>query len=127
MPNSFRLFIAAAVLLIVSSGTTTPAKAQIIESYRAFLGSADHLNSHGERLTEPWQIIRQDRANYHRFKVRDPGDQSDAFFDSIANRARMEQLIQSGHIDGSAGRRIVNGNVWIQVDIYENMVNVTVE
>jgi hypothetical protein len=119
--------MAAAILLFVSGGTLGPAKAQVIETYRAFLGSADHFNSRGVRLTEPWQIIRQDRANYHRFNVRDPGDQSDVFFDSIANRARMEQLIQSGHIEPSAGRRIINGNVWIRVDIYQNSVNVTVE
>jgi hypothetical protein len=104
MPNSFRLVMAAAVLLFVSGGTVSPAKEQAIETYRAFLGSADHLNSSGVRLTEPWQIIRQDRASYHRFNVRDPGDQSDAFFGSIANRARMEQLIQNGHIDSSARR-----------------------
>jgi len=53
-----------------------PSKAQeMVESYVAFLSEADHFNSNGERLRSAAAIIRQDRANFHRFGRRDPDDQ----------------------------------------------------
>ncbi len=126
MLDKIRPTAMAAVLLFICSA---PAFAQgpMLEQYDAFLGSEDHFNSRGARLTEPWQIIRQDRANFHRFGMRDTGDQGDAFFASAANRARMEQLIRNGRIDAGAATRIINGNVWIRVEIYENAVNVVVQ
>jgi hypothetical protein len=87
-------------------------------SYVAYLGPNDHFNSNGARLTQPWQIIRQDRANYHRFGVRDPGDAWDAYFGSANNRAAMEGLLQRGTIDPSIRNAIVNSNVWVEVSIY---------
>ncbi len=126
MNTTFRLALAAFTLLFVL-GAPTPVKAQVLESYTAFLGPNDLYNSRGARLYEPWQIIRQDRANYHRFKKRDNGDQGDSFFASAGNRALMEQMIRSGHIGANAKTRIVNGNVWITVDVYQNSVNVTVQ
>jgi hypothetical protein len=52
-----------------------PGKAQeLMESYVAFLSEADHFNSNGERLRSAAAIIRQDRANFHRFGRRDPDD-----------------------------------------------------
>ena len=127
MRSPFRLVMAVAALLFASGWAVVPAKAQVLESYVAFLGENDLYNSRGNRLSQPWQIIRQDRANYHRFNVRDPGDEGDSFFASAANRARMEQLILSGRIEASAARSIINGNVWIRVDIYQNSVDVTVQ
>ncbi|AXS42651.1 hypothetical protein D1F64_15525 [Breoghania sp. L-A4] len=103
------------------------AQGQLLDEYVAFLGEDDHYNSSGARLTEPWQIVRQDRANYHRFGIRDRGDEGDGFFGSPRNRARMERMILNGYIEPRAARRIVNSNVWIRVEIYEDAVNVTVE
>jgi len=127
-----RPFILAAVVLAVSAfapSTVVPAKAQgpLLDQYVAFIGPADHFNSRGQRLTQPWQILRQDRANYHRFGIRDAGDQYDGYFGSAENRARMERMIRNGYINANAARRVVNGNVWVRVEIYRNAVNVTVE
>lgn len=59
----------------------TPAAAQdLIEEYRAYISERDLHNSAGERLTRPWEIIRQDRANYHKFGVPDLDDYYDGFF-----------------------------------------------
>lgn len=116
-----------ALMVLVLSATQAFAQGPLLESYTAFLGPDDHFNSRGARLTEPWQIIRQDRANFHRYGIRDAGDQGDAFFASAANRARMESMIMNGRIEPAAAVRIINGNVWIRVDIYENAVNVSVE
>ena len=52
---------------------------RLVEEYNAYIGEEDIYNSYGERLSEPWQIIRQDRANYHRFGTSQPGDEGDSF------------------------------------------------
>src|ERR1700748_1595566 len=44
---------------------------ELIESYTALLSEADHFNSGGQRLPSATAIIRQDRANYYRYGVRD--------------------------------------------------------
>jgi hypothetical protein len=64
---------------------------ELIESYTALLSEADHFNSNGQRLTSAAAIIRQDRANYYRYGVRDADDQGDGFFADEGNRAvRLE-------------------------------------
>ena len=129
MKRIVRNLTAAAVMAAGLAGVTVPAaqaQGPLLETYVAFLGTDDHYNSRGARLSEPWQIIRQDRANFHKFGIRDRGDESDRFFSSIANRGRMERMILNGYIDPNAAWRIVNDNVWIRVEVYENSVNVTV-
>ena len=91
---------------------------RMLESYTAFLSWQDHYNSNGARLTEPWQIIRQDRANYHRFGVRDPQDQWDSFFADFNNRDRAEQMLMNGYISPQARSAIVNGPTMIRVEIW---------
>ena len=89
----------------------------IIARYQAYIGADDLYNSSGKRLDRPWQILRQDRANYHRFGTSQRGDQSDPFFDSSENRQIMERMVANGSISSSAGRRIVAGDVLIEVEI----------
>lgn len=119
-----RAFIAGAALLAASlpvaaqSSITSPHQATYLGGYTAYIGERDLYNSEGARLSEPWQVIRQDRANYHRFRIRDRGDQGDSFFADSNNRAAMERLLRNGTISQSAGTAIIHGNVLIQVDIY---------
>ena len=82
---------------------------QLLESYIAIIGPDDLYNSRGVRLTKPWQILRQDRANFHRFKIRDRGDEWDSFFASKNNRAIMERMVMRGFIDRRAAAILVNG------------------
>ncbi|MCE1237777.1 MAG: hypothetical protein LWW93_15615 [Hyphomicrobiales bacterium] len=97
-----------------------PASAQqLIESYTARLSRADHFNSYGERLSSPAAIIRQDRANFHKFGVRDSEDEGDRYFSDMANRALMERLLERGRTTGAARRAIVNGTPLIRVDVYD--------
>jgi hypothetical protein len=108
-----------------------PAAAQqLIESYVARLSEDDHFNSNGERLTTVAGIIRQDRANFHRFGIRDPEDEGDSYFANQQNRAVMERLIASGRIAPAAARAIINNTPMIKVDIYRgggtDFVNVAV-
>jgi hypothetical protein len=89
-----------------------------IESYRAYIGERDLFNSNGVRLTKPWQIIRQDRANFYQYGVRDRDDETDSFFADPANRQALEQMLRNGTMTSDAANMIVRGNVWVDVDIY---------
>lgn len=107
-----QLFLLALIL-------ATPARADdLLGSYVAYIGNDDLYNSRGARLTEPWQILRQDRANFHRFGIAQPGDQSDPFFADLDNRAAMEQMVMNGYINPQAARDLVNGGAMVVVRIY---------
>lgn len=121
--------VAVAAGLMASSGAAWAD--ELIESYGAYIGQDDLYNSANERLTQPWQIIRQDRANVHRFGIRQPADELDSFFASPRNRELAERMIQAGHIDGAAARRLVRGDVTIEVQIWRgpqgDYINISVD
>src|SRR5580692_11223720 len=122
-PASFLVVLIAAIL-------SATAQAQILgeytETYTARLSPADHYNSNGVRLHSAAAIIRQDRANYYVFGIRDSEDEPDSFFSVKSNRARMEQMLENGRATPDALDRIVNGTPLIRVDIYSTGINVTV-
>lgn len=110
-------FVIAAFAWLVSAQVATAQ--YLVGSYVAVIGREDLYNSRGVRLTEPWQILRQDRANYHRFRIRHYGDTGDNFFSSIENRAIMERMVRRGRINRRAAQVLVNG--WsdeVLVEIY---------
>ncbi|QND48334.1 hypothetical protein HB780_22225 [Rhizobium lusitanum] len=115
---SFLLAAAMVDPAMAQSTITRDGSARLIETYRAYIGHDDLYNSKGEPLTLPWQIIRQDRANYHAYRRRDRGDQGDSFFSDPANRQRLEAMLANGEIADDAANLIVQGNVRIKVDIY---------
>ena len=125
-----RFAVLAAVIFSLWGATSATAQ-QVVESYVAYIGRSDLYNSSGARLTQPWQILRQDRANFHRFGISQQGDQWDSFFGSIDNRAIMERMVMNGYIEPSAARSIVNGGAIVLVEIFGrgsrgDYVNVTV-
>ncbi len=103
-----KLIIAIAIGLAASIPIRSNAQ-QLIGSYTALLSDADHFNSRGQRLTTAAAIIRQNRANFHRFGIRSPEDQDDPFFASEQNRAALEQMLDRGRADPGVIERIVNG------------------
>ena len=109
-----------ALCAVVASVFSAPvATAQdLLEQYTAFIGVADLHNSKGVRLWEAHQILRQDRANYHRFGIRDPMDEWDRFFGDYNNRGAMQQMIMNGWIDPVAAQGIVQGGVVVVVSVY---------
>jgi hypothetical protein len=121
--------LVAAMFCVTASFATCSAQ-ELRESYKAFLSERDHFNSEGRRLTSAAAIVRQDRANVHRFGIRGAEDQDDIFFADANNRAALERLIALGTSNPVAIRKIVNGTVLIRVDIYQGhrgrFVNVTV-
>ncbi|PID37165.1 MAG: hypothetical protein CR993_01760 [Rhodobacterales bacterium] len=112
-----RFAFLAAMMLSLLGGA--PAMAQdVIDSYVAYIGRADLYNSKGTRLRQPWQILRQDRANFHRFGISQDGDEWDSFFASMKNRGIMERMVRDGYIEPSAARAIVGGGAYVLVRIY---------
>ena len=101
--------------VIMSPNSRRPA---LLEEYTAFIGRDDLYNSSGERLTQPWQVLRQDRANFHQFGVRQRGDQDDTFFASKGNRARFERMIAEGRMSREAVSTILQGGAIVRVQIW---------
>ena len=114
-----KMTLATAMAAIsVMAGTTAARADDLIASYSAYIGQDDLYNSNGARLTEPWQVIRQDRANVHKFGIRQPGDESDGFFGSVRNRELAETMIRRGAISADAAILLLNGDVRITVEVW---------
>jgi len=115
-----KLIIAIAIGLAANIPIHSNAQ-QLIGNYTALLSEADHFNSRGQRLATAAAVIRQNRANFHRFGIRSPEDQDDPFFASEGNRAALEQMLDRGRADPGIIERIVNGPpVLVRVDIFRN-------
>ena len=111
--------ILAILALAAAASLAAPARADtLLERFTARLGERDHFNSRGVRLRSVAAIIRQDRANFHRFGVRDPEDEPDSFFASKRNRAALEDMIAHGTMEPAAARAILDGTPLILVGIF---------
>jgi hypothetical protein len=108
-------------LLGVMTGTLN---AGFIESYTARLGPQDHHNSRGMPLRKLGEIIQQDRANYHRYSIRDPEDQYDGFFRSRRNRSRIQWMLRRGWVDSGLRQSALYGTPLVQVDVYSDRIDV---
>jgi hypothetical protein len=89
----------------------------IVASYKAHLSSQDHFSSNGSRLSNAAAIIRQDRANYHKFGLRDAQDQSDDFFSNATNREALEQMLKRENISPGLSEAIINGRPFVIVKV----------
>lgn len=122
-------FLTASIALGLSTGIARADR--LVEEYNAYIGDEDLYNSSGEALTEPWQVIRQDRANYHRYGVRQPGDEGDSFFASAKNREKAERMLEYGTIENRAARALLRGGSVINVQIFRgadgDYINVAVD
>ncbi len=101
-----RCALIGVALLVLGTGSARAC--DLREEYLARLGANDHYNSRGVRLTSAAAIIRQDRANFHEFGIRDPEDQSDRFFASKANRERLERMLENGTATRAALWAVIN-------------------
>jgi hypothetical protein len=126
-PTTF-LFVLVTAFLSASPACTAHAqgRGEFIESYTARLSARDHYNTSGERLQSAAEIIRQDRANFYVYGLRDSEDEPDSYFSSKRNRARLEELLENGRTTPDAIDRIVNGTPLIRVDIYSTGISVTI-
>lgn len=104
-------FAAGALLL----PATAEAQDRMIGGYMAYLGPEDRVNSRGARLASAAAIVRQDRANFHRFGIRHAGDENDRWFGSPGHRQAMESLIV---ISADEARIIERQDALVYVSIF---------
>ncbi len=114
------------LITIMAVSLCLSARADEVETYQARLSAHDHFNSNGARLTTPAAIIRQDRANFHRYGNADSEDEKDHFFANAHNREILEKLLERGHSNPAAYRAVVNGTPLVEVTIGSNYVTVRV-
>ncbi|AZO05915.1 MULTISPECIES: hypothetical protein [unclassified Mesorhizobium] len=99
----------------------------MLGSYVARISDRDHRASDGYPLSSAAQMVRQDRANWHKFHRRDSDDQGDPWFRSDGSRADLQRMLERGGAMSSATRRaIVNGEPLIEVDVYSDSVRVSI-
>lgn len=80
-----------------------------IGSFTVFIGKPDLTNAKGAALTVPWQILQQDRTNYHRFGISQPGDEWDPYFGDSKSRKNIQNFIAHGGIDAKAASLLTTG------------------
>lgn len=78
-----------------------------ITLYGTEITSKDRYNSSGERLKTVRAILRQDRANFHQFGLKDTYDQNDNFFASKSNREIFDTAKIT--ISPALANKIING------------------
>lgn len=110
-----RLILALALILAAPFAAQAQ---QLMGSYNAYIGQQDLYNSNGVRLSSAAQILRQDRANYHRFGISQQGDDWDPYFGDINNRARLEQMVNNGGLQPYIRNAIMGGNVFVVINVY---------
>jgi hypothetical protein len=107
-------------IALAASLFATPSFAEdfAVATYSAYISGNDLTNSSGARLGDAASVIRQDRANFHRFGLADKSDESDPLFDDSFARSAIPDLIRSaGGIDSAAANRIMRGNVQVYITI----------
>jgi uncharacterized protein YraI len=96
----------------------SPAGAGVREVYYAKLSAQDHYNSRGIRLNSVAAILRQDRANFHKYFRRDPEDTGEPFFANEYNRSMLEQIIRRSYIPPQIRNAILYGEPYVRVTVY---------
>jgi|GEM_PF-800246 len=107
-----------AELLLFLSAAFGFCRAAPIESYIARIGPDDYYSSRGVRLQSVAEILQQDRANVHRFGLKDPEDQYDNYFRTVSRRRLIDAYYNRGSIDPGLASEIVNSDPLIRVEVY---------
>ena len=108
----------AAVLLAFCLAAPVSAQQKMAE-YFAMISREDMRNSSGAPLGDFCAIIAQDRANFHRYGIRQELDQSDPIFGAREMRALIPQIcaVREGHEYVAAS--VLSGTVkYVWVHIY---------
>lgn len=94
------------LLVFCLLGAAPAAAQERLGHYLAWIGPEDMQSSTGTPLASVAAMLQQDRANYHRFGIRQYHDSGDPFFTTTEARAHMAELYARG---GAAPASIVNG------------------
>jgi len=105
-------------LAVVLAGLlAAPAAARPACSYHAWIGPDDLYNSRGMRLEQPWQVLRQDRANFHK-GLRQRGDEWEGCFATPEARAELERHLRRIDWYPPEAAAIVGGGVLVEVQFF---------
>ena len=123
-----RSMMAAAAALFASAALSSSAGAdEFLGSYIARLSPADHHASDGYRLDNAAQVVRQDRANVHKFGRADAEDEFDPWFGSAAARARFQSMLErNGAMSPATRQAIMRGTPLVEVEVYVRKVVVSI-
>lgn len=120
-----RFYLLAAGIAAMLAGTANAD--EFLGSYVARISDNDHRASDGYPLDTAAQMVRQDRANWHKFGSGDAEDESDRWFGSTAARARLEKMLNRSSAMSAATRQaIANGEPIIEVEVYRQSVKVRI-
>lgn len=133
LPARLRVALAAVLVSLFAAGAASAQReaetssVQLMDSYVARLSAQDHVNSRGQRLDSVAMILRQDRANVHRFGRLDPEDEIDTVFVDAGSREQMELFLASGgdELSPADERAILDGTPLVRVEVYESYIVVT--
>ena len=124
--NRFFTTVSAGVLMAVI-GVSVASADEFLGSYQARISDNDHHASDGYPLDTAAQMVRQDRANWHKFGSGDAEDEDDPWFVSTEARARFERMLsKAGAMSGATRKAIADGEPVIQVDVYRGSVHVEI-
>ena len=115
-----------AFFVILAAAGAALSQGRFIETYVARLSDQDHVTSGGERLSTVAAILRQDRANFHRFDQPDDEDEPDTFFTERENRGALERLVSRGNITPDVRRAIISGTPLVRVTVHGRRVDVEI-
>ncbi|WP_375568359.1 hypothetical protein ABWH92_11190 [Ahrensia marina] len=114
------------VALVLLASTAALAQGRVLTEYTTRIGPQDKVNSLGDRLETAAAILRQDRANYHRFDQADAEDEGDDVFDDRRERGRFERLMSRGVVQPDTARAIINGTPLVRVTVYATRMDVEI-
>lgn len=109
------------IIALLMLGLFTPvAQAQtFMGEFYAYIGPSDHWNSRGVRLGDFGSILQQDRANFHRFGIRDQFDTHDYIFGTLAARSRIPSIWQVRRGSEYVINRVMSGqDQYLRIEIY---------
>lgn len=100
---------------------------EFLGSYVARITQDDKHASDGYPLDTAAQMVRQDRANWHKFGRGDAEDEDDPWFGSAEARSRLERMLNRGGAMSQATKRaITRGQPVIRVAVYRQSVRVEI-
>lgn len=97
-------------------------------SYTAQISESDKYNSSGKHLAVTYTkatvagILRQDRANFYVYGIRDAHDTEDCTMSSKSQRAIFEKLLNNSDIPQSFIRKVIDGNPIIDIRLHKNHI-----
>lgn len=106
------------IVVMVALGTPALAQGRVLADYTARISDQDKVTSQGVQLDSVGAILRQDRANYHRFDQPDAEDEADEHFTDAHERGRFERLLSRGIVRPDTARTIINGTPLVRVRVF---------